>query len=236
MGLVPSVMTVSLVLSLGCGGPPTPAPTAAGIPAGADSAAARLAESTRHAEWAMVPAGAGDTVRAWVVYPERRERAPVVVVIHEIAGLTTWVRAVADQLAAEGFIAVAPDLLTGKRLPMSPDSLGGTPEGLDSARALIATLDDGQVRRRISAAGSFGTGLPAATGRWGVLGFRWGGSMALETAANEPDLGAAVSFYGGVARGEADLTGVRAPTLTLPAASRAAWPRAVAWLRRHLAE
>lgn len=85
------------------------APLAA-LPAGAAEARARLDASPRHGEWAMVAAGGQDSVRAWVVYPERRDRAPVVVVIHEIYGLTDWIRAVAD----DGFIAVAPDLLTGK--------------------------------------------------------------------------------------------------------------------------
>ena len=271
---------------LGCGRAPSPAPVVAGIPASADSAAARLAASTRHGEWARVAAGGGDTLRAWVVYPERRDRAPVVVVIHESFGLTTWVRAVADQLAADGFIAVAPDLLTGRRLPISPDSMDTEPGGLDGARALIATLDGGVVLRRIRAAGAFGTKLPAATGSWGVIGFSCGGSMALGTAAAAPDLDAAVSFYGGYGgplRDGAELGGVRAPTLALLAendasvnetmayvdssyraagvtfeqatfpgsghgflrthgareganlaASRAAWPRAVEWLRRHL--
>jgi carboxymethylenebutenolidase len=77
------------------------------IPAGAAEVQARLAASPRHGEWAMVSAGNGDSVRAWVVYPERRDRAPVVVVVHEIFGLTGWIRGVADQLAADGFIVAS---------------------------------------------------------------------------------------------------------------------------------
>ena len=87
-----------------------------GLPAGEADAAERLRSSLRHGEWAMVAAGASDSVRAWVVYPERRERAPVVGVVHEIYGLTPWIRAVADQFAADGFVAIAPDLLTGKNV------------------------------------------------------------------------------------------------------------------------
>ncbi|HEU5041852.1 MAG TPA: dienelactone hydrolase family protein [Gemmatimonadales bacterium] len=203
------------VLSAACRKPATPTPADAAIPAGADSAAVRLAASTRHGEWATLPSGGTDTIRAWVVYPERRDRAPVVVVIHEIFGLTTWVRAVADQLAADGFIAVAPDLLSGKRLPMPPDSLASAPGGLDSAIAVISALDYGEVLRRIRASGAYGTALPAATDRWGVMGFCWGGSMVLATAAAAADLGAAVSFYGGVTPEEASLATVRAPTLAL---------------------
>ena len=86
--------------------------SAQALPALGDSATARLNSSPRHGEWVKVDAGSGDTVNAWVVYPERRDKAPVVVVIHEIFGLSDWVRGVADQLAKEGFIAVAPDLLS----------------------------------------------------------------------------------------------------------------------------
>src|SRR5256885_7690683 len=87
------------------------------LPAGSNEVAARLASSPRHGEYVMIRTGPSDSVRAWVVYPERATKAPVVVVIHEIFGLSTWVRGVADQLAADGFIAIAPDLLTGKAAP-----------------------------------------------------------------------------------------------------------------------
>jgi carboxymethylenebutenolidase len=212
-----STVAPSLALGLllmGCAGGGAPSASTS-APAGADSAAARLAASTRHGEWTRIPVADTDTVRAWVVYPERSTKAPVVVVIHEIFGLTTWVRGVADQLAADGFIAVAPDLLSGKQLPMSPDSMETVEGGLDSARAIISALDYGEVLRRIEAAAGYGTRLPAALGRWGVAGFCWGGSMVLATAANVPSLGAAVSFYGGVTREEVDLASVRAPTLAL---------------------
>src|SRR3972149_3139626 len=91
-----------------------PAGRAQTLPADGDSAPARLNASPRHGEGVKVDSGGGDSVMAWVVYPERRDRAGVVVVIHEIFGLTDWVRAVADQLAAEGFIAIAPDPPSGE--------------------------------------------------------------------------------------------------------------------------
>jgi hypothetical protein len=103
------------------------------VPAGASDVVQRLASSPRHAEWVMVRTGSV-SVRAWVVYPERRQQAPVVVVIHEIFGLTSWIRGVADQLAADGFIAIAPDLLTGKT-KIHPDSAGS------DAREVIRTLN-----------------------------------------------------------------------------------------------
>lgn len=185
----------------------------AALPADAKSAAARLAASPRHGEWAMVPVAGHDSMRAWVVYPERSTKAPVVVVVHEIFGLTTWVRAVADQLAADGFIAIAPDLLTGRRLPMSPDDFTTRPGGVDSARAIISTLSDPDIVRGIDAAARYGTSLPAATSKWGVIGFCWGGTAAFLSAASFPTLSAAVPYYGGVPPSRMDLTKARAAVL-----------------------
>lgn len=191
------------------------APSDPSLPADADAAAARLASSPRHGEWVTIPAGSGDSVRAWVVYPERSTKAPVVLVIHEIFGLTTWVRAVADQLAADGFIAIAPDFLTGKRLPMAPDAFLTTPGGSDSARAIISSLDYAQLVRRVDAAARYGTSLPAATQKVGVVGFCWGGSMTYLTAASLPTISAAVPYYGGVNSNQMDLTKTKAAVLGL---------------------
>jgi carboxymethylenebutenolidase len=179
------------------------------FPAGADDAAARLARSPRHSEWAMVPAGQADSVRAWVVYPERRTKAPVVVVIHEIFGLSTWIRAVADQLAADGFIAIAPDFLSGKGIPGGTESIGP-----DSARALIRTLDPDDVQRRIDATARYAMGLPAALPRYAVVGFCWGGAVVFEHAVHAPKLGAAVVYYG-TSPEPNELASVRAPVLGL---------------------
>ena len=185
----------------------------ASLPPDAKSAAARLAASPRHGEWAMVPVAGHDSLRVWVVYPERSTKAPVVVVVHEIFGLTTWVRAVADQLAADGFIAIAPDLLSGKRLPMSPDDFTTRPGGVDSARAIIGTLTDADIVRGIDAAARYGTSLPAATSKWGVTGFCWGGTATFLSAASFPTLSAAVPYYGGVSPARMDLTKARAAVL-----------------------
>jgi carboxymethylenebutenolidase len=156
-----------------------------------------------------VPGGsAADSVRAWVVYPQRSTKAPVVVVVHEIFGLSTWVRGVADQLAADGFIAVAPDLLTGYAAPDAPDSVNV---------ATIRRIDAGQVQRRVAAAGAYGMTQPAAEARYGVVGFCWGGSTVWQHAVfagqNEvPGFGAGVVYYGG-APAPALVTQVRAPLL-----------------------
>ncbi len=180
------------------------------IPADEAGALARLNASPRHGEWVTVAAGAGDSLRAWVVYPERRDRAPVVVVIHEIYGLTDWIRNVADQLAADGFIAVAPDLLSGK----GPG--GGGSESVDrqGAVALIRGLSMSEVQRRLQAAARYGTSLPAARDRAGAVGFCWGGSSSFLFATAWPDLRAAVVYYGS-SPADSLLGAVRAPVLGL---------------------
>ena len=182
------------------------------IPASAGTAAERLASSPRHGEYVMIAAGPGpsDSVRAWVVYPERKTNAPVVVVIHEIFGLSTWVRAVADKFAADGFIAIAPDLLTGKRLPGAPDNVP-----VDSAIAAVRALDPTVVARQVESIGRYGMSLPAALPKWGVVGFCWGGSMVFATAATAPTLNAAVAYYGGASNEKVQLANTKAPVLGL---------------------
>ena len=155
------------------------------LPPDEAGAEAHLDASPRHGEWVDYPAGDGDQVRAWVVYPERSGPAPVVVVIHEIYALTDWIRGVADQLAAEGFIAIAPDLISGK----GPD--GGGSESVDrqGAVALIRALDPQEVTRRLKAAAAYATGLPSATEAVGVVGYCWGGSTSFRMATEWPELG-----------------------------------------------
>lgn len=191
-------------------GPATSSAQDPALPAGAGEARARLAASPRHGEWAMVRTGPADSVRAWVVYPERAGRAPVVLVVHEIFGLSDWVRAVADQLAAEGFVAIAPDLLTMKDIPAGPD---GAPNP-DSARAAIRTLDPADVHRQLRAVAEYGMRLPAAQPRYGIVGFCWGGAVSFAHAARVRDLGAAVVYYG-TSPDPAELAGVSAPVLGL---------------------
>ena len=196
---------------------PTPAvaasvptqPSSTGLPAGGADVAARLASSTRHAEWAMVRVGSNDSVRVWIVYPERRTKAPVVVVVHEIFGLSTWIRGVADQFAADGLIAVAPDFLTGYTGSFHPDSVP-----VDSARAMIRRLDANQIQLRIDAVARWAMALPAATPRYGIVGFCWGGSVVFNHGVHSPTLAAGVAYYG-AAPEPARLTTVRAPILGL---------------------
>jgi dienelactone hydrolase len=162
------------------------------LPAGAEEAEARLAASPRHGEWVTVRTGPADSVRAWVVYPERSDPAPVVLVVHEIFGLSHWVRAVADQLAADGFIAIAPDLLTMNNIPPGAD---GAPDA-DVARQQIGALDRDVIHRQLIAVADYGMALPAATDSYGIVGFCWGGTASFEHAIYSPELGASVVYYG----------------------------------------
>lgn len=162
------------------------------LPAGAADAVARLNASPRHGEWVTVKTGPNDSVRAWLVYPERRTNAPVVMVIHEIFGLSNWVRAVADQLAADGFIAIAPDLLTMKNLPQTA---AGEPDG-QAARAAIGSSADPEHHRRARLVAEYAMKLPAAAPKYGVVGYCWGGGFVWSHAQTYPDVGAGVSYYG----------------------------------------
>jgi carboxymethylenebutenolidase len=183
----------------------------AGLTAGATDVAARLASSPRHGEWVMIRTGPSDSVKAWVVYPERATKAPVVVVIHEIYGLSSWIRGVADQLAADGFIAIAPDLLTGKASP-APGSDTLTQA---AASAAIRTLAAADVQRQLAAVGQYGMSLPAAEKKYGTVGFCWGGSTSFAHAVASPEgLGAAVVYYGS-SPASASLVGVSVPVLGL---------------------
>src|SRR6202140_2231210 len=145
----------------------------------------RLNSSPRHGEWVDFKSGER-TIKAFVVYPERKDKAPVVVVIHEIFGLTDWVRGVCDQLADAGVIAIAPDLLSGQ-----------TYADLDGARKAISALPKEQVRADLDATSEYAlTKIPAANGTLAVCGFCWGGGWAFDYATINPKLKAAYSFYG----------------------------------------
>jgi carboxymethylenebutenolidase len=157
-----------------------------------DWAKARLESSPRHGEWVEVTHG-DRTVKAFVVFPEVKEKATSVVVIHEIFGLTDWVRGVADQLAERGFIAIAPDLLSGA----APGG-GGTAElgGGDAVRKAIMGLKPDQITADLNATAKYVAALPAANGKVAVVGFCWGGSQAFRFATNNATIKAALPFYG----------------------------------------
>lgn len=164
----------------------------AGLPASAATAAARLAATPRHGEWVQIAWGPGsaDSLMAWIVYPKSSAKAPVVVVVHEIFGLSTWVRAVADQAAADGFIAIAPDFLSRVRGGPSSVELAS-----DTARRLIAGVDAAERNRAIVAAANYAMMQPAALAKYAVFGYCWGGSTTFMHAVH----GGVKGFAGGVA-------------------------------------
>jgi carboxymethylenebutenolidase len=180
------------------------------LPPDAAAAPARLATSPRHGEWVSIPVAGGDSIRAWITYPERSTPAPVVLVVHEIYGLTAWMRGVADQLAADGFIAIAPDLLSGHPVALGAD---GDPVR-EQATAAIRTLDVQQYQQQLAAIAAWGMALPAAARRYGIVGFCWGGTASFTHAVMFPDVAAAVVYYGS-SPATTELHRVRAPILGL---------------------
>jgi carboxymethylenebutenolidase len=169
---------------------------AVGLPASNGSAAARLASSPRKGEWIKVPfnPGSRDTIMAWIVYPANTSaKAPVVIVVHDIAGLSAWARGVADQAAAEGFIAISPDFASRARGAPSTAELAG-----DSARKVVGSLPSDERNKVISTVASYAMRLPNAAAKYGVIGYCWGGSTVFMHAVNGgvAGFGGGVGFYG----------------------------------------
>jgi carboxymethylenebutenolidase len=158
---------------------------------GQDWAKAKLEKSPRHGEWVTVTNGTR-AIQCWVVYPEVANKATSVLLIHEIFGLSDWAKAETDEMAAAGYIAIAPDLLSG----MGTNG-GGTAE-MSSAQisAGIQKLPADQITGDLNAAADYVKALPAANGKLVVGGFCWGGTQSFRYAANRPDLKAAFVFYG----------------------------------------
>jgi carboxymethylenebutenolidase len=178
--------------------------TAQGVRA-QDWAKAALAKSPRHSEWVKVKHDSR-TVETYVVYPEAKDKRPVVLVIHEIFGMSDWVQELADEVAAAGYIAVAPDLLSG----MGPN--GGRSSDFAEGKTMeaVSNLNPDQVTADLNAAADFGLKLPSANGRLFVGGFCWGGGQTFRFATNRPDLKAAFVFYGPPPAKEA-MANIKAP-------------------------
>lgn len=206
----------------GRGGPQIEVPWNDAVPPGtADHAARALKESTRHGEWVDVKLADGSVLKSWVVYPERAQKAGVVLVIHDIRGMSDMTRAMGDQLAQDGFIAIVPDFLSGK----GPNGGGTDSLGTGVGQAIQGLTPD-EVNARLNAAMEYGKKLPASNGKTGVIGFCWGGARSFGYAAAQPALNAAVVYYGD-APGSADntqetaLANVKAPVLGLYAGNDA---------------
>jgi carboxymethylenebutenolidase len=159
---------------------------------------------TTHGEWVYIKKGA-DSIRAYVAYPERKDKAPGVIVIHEIFGLTDWEPTVADRLAKEGFVAVVPDLLSSKH--------GRTPKNEDEGRKLVGDLEPERITADLDATYAYINSLPAVRkGDIGTIGFCWGGGQSFRYATSNPNLKAAVVAYG-PAPDTASMRRIKAPIL-----------------------
>jgi carboxymethylenebutenolidase len=156
-----------------------------------DWAKEMLAKSPRHREWVTVKHNGRD-VETLVVYPESKDKRPVVLIIHEIFGLSDWAQELADEVAAAGYIAVAPDLLSGMA------SNGGRTKdfSIDAAMEAVSKLNQTQVTADLNAAADYGLKLPASNGKLFAAGFCWGGSQTFRFATDRADLSAAFVFYG----------------------------------------
>jgi carboxymethylenebutenolidase len=206
---------LAAALFLGFTAPPSLAAATPGTPGavapGANDAKAALEKSPRHGEWVEIAVPDHKVpLKSWVVYPERKDKAPVVIVIHEIFGLSDWVRAVADQLAADGFIAIAPDMLSGHgKNGGGSDSLGDT-----EVRQAIMGLKADEVTADLNAVRDYGLKFPSASGKSASIGFCWGGGKSFAFAASQPALDAAVVYYG-TPPGDEAMANVKAPVLGL---------------------
>lgn len=216
------LLMLAIATCLACQAQPAPrtadnaAPPAAmpppALPPSEATAKAALDASPRHGEYVDVKNPAGGTpIRTFVVYPERKDKAGVVIVIHEIYGLSDWIRSVADALAREGFIAVAPDLISG----LGPGG-GGTESAAsrDDVVKLVRGISPEDANARLDAVRAWAMDLPSANGRTATIGFCWGGARSFAYAAAEPALDAAVVYYG-TSPETAELAKIRARVLGL---------------------
>jgi carboxymethylenebutenolidase len=145
----------------------------------------RLNNSPRHSEWVDIRSG-DHTIKAFVVYPERKDKAPVMVVTQEIFGLTDWLRSMCDELAENGVIAIAPDFLNGQKF-----------EDPDGAVKAVSALSNEQIKTVLDATSNYAlTKIPAANGKLLICGFCRGGGWAFDYASSNPKLTAVYSFYG----------------------------------------
>ncbi|MSR64352.1 MAG: dienelactone hydrolase family protein [Verrucomicrobiae bacterium] len=197
-----------------------------------DWARAKLEKSPRHQEWVTVSHDKRE-VSCFIVYPEWKDKTTTVVLIHEIFGMTDWVRSTADQLAAAGYIVIAPDLLSG----MGPkgggsDDFGGT----DSARRSVSELPPDQVTADLNAVVAYGARLPSANGSVAVGGFCWGGSQTFQFATNSKDIKAAFVFYGSGPDKEEDIARIQCPVFGFyggnDARVGATVPKSVEWMKK----
>ena len=164
-------------------------------------AKAQVAKSPRHREWVKVKYGNRE-VNSLVIFPEVKKKATAVVVIHEIFGLSDWVQQLTDELAEAGYIAIAPDLLSGMG-PNGGDTADVATKGGNAVGQAIRDLPPDQITADLNAVADYVSKLPAANGKVAVTGYCWGGTQSFRFAMNRPTLKAAFVFYGTTPGGNA---------------------------------
>ena len=169
-------------------------------------AKARLEKSPRHGEWVDVKHGER-TVKSFITYPEVKEKATAVIVIHEIFGLSDWARGVTDELAEAGYIAIAPDLLSGA----GPNGGGTDSLNADDVRKYISSLPPDQITADLDAVVKYVSKLPSCNGKVVVMGFCWGGGQTFRFATNNKEVKAALSFYGPIPTDESAFAKIKCP-------------------------
>ena len=181
------------------------------IPPAAEFVTIALERSPRHAEWVDVALADSAPTKVWVVYPETKSRRGVVIVVHENRGLNDWARAVADQIAEDGFIAIAVDLLSGK------GPAGGNTDSIPPAEIgkVFSSLQRAEINARLDRVREYAIQLPAANGRVGIVGFCWGGGTVFQYAIHQPAINAAVVYYGPAPQEPALIERIAAPVLGL---------------------
>ena len=180
-------------------------------PIAAEQLASALKSSPRKSEWVDIKGSNGTPIKSFVVYPDRRDKAPVAIVIQEIFGLSDWIRGVADQVAKEGFIAIAPDFMSG----MGPNKGGSAELGEQGSTREIGKLTDDDKVRILNDVRAYALTIPSANGKLGTVGFCWGGGTSFLYAMKQPALNAAVSYYGPMPADAAAYANVKAPVLGL---------------------
>ena len=168
--------------------------------------ATRVAKSPRHLEWVTLEHD-GRKVGAYVGYPEVKDKATTVLVIHEIFGHSDWVKALVDDLAAAGYIAIAPDLLWGT------GAKGGGTSELTSQEISqkINQLPADQKTADLTAAVDYITKQPGSNGKVVVAGFCWGGGESFRFATNNKAIKAALVFYGSAQTAPEAIARITAP-------------------------
>lgn len=178
-----------------------------GIVYAQDFALTQLENSPRHHEWIQLTSN-GRTLHSFVAYPERSGNAPVVIVIHENRGLDHWARSFADQMAAAGYLAIAPDLISGIN-PAYPKT-SDFPTS-DDARKAIYELKPENVTADLNSVFDYASKLIAGNGKVSVVGFCWGGSQTFRYATNNQNIQNVLVFYGTAPNDSTVFANIKAP-------------------------